>query len=349
MDEQTALSKMVSPNMRRKCWRGGIIQIMITRSCDLACCHCTSGSNLGGKAMMMTPEQFSLACDSLANYWGVRAIFGGNPAMHPKFDQIMAIYREKVPFANSGIWCNHPLGKGHLMRGAANPATSNLNVHKSREAYDAFCAEWPESRPYLKGLDPDWPEAKAITDTHQRSIRVGDARHSPVYVAMEDLGYTEAEMWDRVAVCTCNQEWSSMVSVHRGKLRAWVCEIMGHQSMLHEHNPDWRGTGKPMPDTGIDVEECLKNGTEWWNHGMDYYAHQVREHCFACGVPLNGFGQLAVGGNAEQYTKTHEFIMKPKRRDRAVELVTSRDQIQEGGVPKMTNYIQNSSLPIIGQ
>lgn len=347
MNQQEALSKMVAPRDKRRCWRNGILQIMITRACDLSCNHCSSGSNFGGKPMVMTLDQFELACDSLSTYWGVRATFGGNPAIHPKFEEICEITRAKIPFEQSGLWCNNPLGKGRFMRRTYRPDISNLNVHGSREAFEAFVREWPESTPYLKGLDPSWPEAQAITNPGERARKVGDSRHSPPYAAMCDLGYTEDEIWEKISSCPVNQDWSALIGVVRGKVVGYVCEIMAHQAMLHESNPNWRGTGKPMPDTGIDIAEAVKNGIAWWDQGMDAFAHQVREHCFACGIPLNGYGTLAVGGNNEQYTKTHEFIMKPKRRDRLVQLVTNSEELKEGGVERMTKYIENGSLPII--
>src|SRR5690242_2039949 len=58
-------STMKSPRDIRPVWRGGVLQIWVTRACDLACTHCTQGSNLAGKPGMMTPDQFEEACKSL--------------------------------------------------------------------------------------------------------------------------------------------------------------------------------------------------------------------------------------------------------------------------------------------
>ncbi len=347
MDFRECLTKMKSPNQQRRTFRGGIIQIMITRACDEACCHCSSGSSLGGRNMVMTPEQFELACDSLATYWGVRACFGGNPAAHGKFAEICEIVKAKIPYEHSGIWCNNPLGKAHLMRGVFRPEQSNLNVHGSRQAYDEFASGWKDCVPFLKGLDPEWPEAKAIQDQRAHDRRVGDSRHSPPFVAPCDLGYTEEEIWDRASRCPCNQEWSALIGVVDGRLVGFWCEEAAHQAMLHEANPDWRGTGKPLPRTGIDIASEMAAGVSWWDQSMEFFEDQVRAHCPACGLCLNGFGKLAVGDNVEQYTKTHAFIMRPKRAGRVTQLVTSREEIQEGGVERMTRYIQNSQLPIV--
>ena len=81
MNEAQALARMVPPSKPRKGKPdGGVMQIHITRACDLACFGCTQGSNLAGKVTMITPENFEKACASLVDYFGVVGIFGGNPA-----------------------------------------------------------------------------------------------------------------------------------------------------------------------------------------------------------------------------------------------------------------------------
>jgi hypothetical protein len=47
-------SLMKAPGDTRPTWRNGVIQIHVTRTCDLSCSHCTQGSNFGGKPTIMT-------------------------------------------------------------------------------------------------------------------------------------------------------------------------------------------------------------------------------------------------------------------------------------------------------
>src|SRR5215831_7074969 len=104
---------MKAPSDRRLgIWRGGILQIHITRACDQACFHCTQGSNLGGKPIVMSLEHFEQACDSLKDYFGVVGIFGGNPCMHPRFGEICEILRVKIPYKQRGLWTNNLRGNG---------------------------------------------------------------------------------------------------------------------------------------------------------------------------------------------------------------------------------------------
>lgn len=91
MTETEALIKMVTPSMRRQCWRGGIAQIHVTRACDKSCFGCTQGSNLAGKNVLMTPEEFETCVRSFGfvgrhtsnpdAYFGVIGVFGGNPSV----------------------------------------------------------------------------------------------------------------------------------------------------------------------------------------------------------------------------------------------------------------------------
>ncbi len=313
MTEQEALKKMVAPGQKRPgIWRGGVIQIHVTRACDQQCFGCTQGSNLGGKPVMITPEDFEQACVSLKGYFGVVGVFGGNPALHPKFEQLCEIMRKHIPAEQRGLWCNHPRGKGAACRKTFNPDVSNLNVHLSQEAHDEFWRDWPECRKVLKGLDTD-------------------SRHAPPFVAMQDVGVPEGRRWELISGCDVNQLWSAMLCSVPGKgLRAFFCEIAGAQAMLHAHDDAW-------PDLGLPAEPG------WWKKPIADFAAQVRHYCHRCGVPLRRFGQLAVNGEYEEVSATHQDVYKPKDRTRRVSLVTV-DDAESRRVELATNYIQNGSL-----
>lgn len=319
MTEQEAVSRMVAPGTRRPGkFMQGVIQILITRACDNSCYACTQGSNLGGKPMVMSLDQFETAVISLRDYFGVTGIFGGNPAMHPKFPELCEILRKHIPKEKRGIWCNNPLTEenGRAMRETFNPTVSNLNCHLSREAYDNFKRWWPESMPF--GVDKD-------------------SRHAPVHLAMKDVIEDEGTRWDLISKCTINQHWSALIGVFRGGVRAWFCEVAGAQAMLHEGDPDY-------PDTGLDV---AKLPMTWWKLSMQAFAKQVRKHCHECAVPLNGYGELAMSSDpnaAEQTSKTHEGVFKPKRKDRKIEVITDLIQLGDKRVGRVIDYMSNAKL-----
>lgn len=309
MNRKEALSHMIPPGkVRDKKPAGGVVQIHLTRACDNACFGCTQGSNLNGKCSFISLENFELACKSLKNYFGTVGVFGGNPALHPRFPEICEILASNIPFERRGVWCNNPRGHGRTMRETFNPSCSNLNVHLSREAYDEFKRDWPESRPF--GLHDD-------------------SRHSPPYVAMQDVVHDESERWDMISNCDINQYWSAMICEIHGELRGFFCEIAGAQSILHQYDDGY-------PDLGVSVSD------DWWKAGMEDFSRQVDYHCHACGVPLRGHGALACGSNEiEQTSETHLGIYNPKKKDRLVELVTCRDQLGDT-VEKSTDYMGNA-------
>jgi hypothetical protein len=298
MNRQEALKRMKAPSDKRPgIWRQGILQIHVTRACDLACNHCSQGSNLAGKPVMMTPDQFDEACRSLEGYFGVVGMFGGNPTMHPQFDELCRIMRARIPFAQRGLWCNNLRGKGAHARITHNPKVSNLNVHMDARAFEEFERDWPESRPYLKGLGLD-------------SI------HSSPWVGLKDLGIPEGERWELISKCDVNQYWSAMICVVRGEPRAFFCEVAGAQAMLHQDNPEWAGTGRPAEDTGLPISPG------WWRQGMEAFERQVETHCHHCGIPARRHGVGAMGADANEFSEVHRFISRSKVKDRPMQLVT---------------------------
>ena len=310
MKEQEAISKMVAPGQPRPgIWRNGVLQIWVTRSCDKSCFGCTQGSNLKGPFQRITTDQFDEACSSLAGYFGVVGMFGGNPCTHPEFETLCEIMRSHFPKEQCGLWSNKLFGKGKIARQTFNPRYSNLNVHMDKKAYEEFKSDWPEAD--VKGLE--------------------DSRHSPPYVAMQDLIDDEEKRWALISDCDINKYWSAFLGVFRNELRAWFCEIAGAQAMLHQNEKDYPDTGmKPFPG--------------WWRLPIEEFSHQIKKHCHACGIPLRGYGSLAITGEREQVTKTHANVYQPKIKNREVEVVTTIEQINEQALGKATNYIENGSL-----
>lgn len=307
-------SRMVMPRqVRENAYRGGIIQIRVTRLCDKSCVNCTQGSNLKSPPKsehssppFMLPDQFEEAVASLEGYFGVVGVFGGNPAMSPYFEDYCRIMRERVPFHRRGLWCNRLMGKGAAARETFCPAVCNLNVHMDQNAYDEFRSDWPESMPF--GLEQD-------------------SRHSPPWVSISDVIESEPERWSLIESCDINRNWSAIIGLHRGRLRAWFCEIAGAQAMLHETDDGW-------PDTGVAVSPG------WWTLGHEAFAHQVEFHCMRCGVPLRGHGDLAVTGINEYVSPIHLELYRPKSPRSLVNVVRNRSGLN-GSVGVVTSYLEN--------
>jgi hypothetical protein len=303
---------MLAPGDKRPTWLNGVIQIHITRACDLSCTGCTQGSNLAGRPVVITLENFEAAVQTLANYYGVVGIFGGNPTMHPRFKDICWIASRYIPKERLGLWSNNLNGYGELCRRTFNPSYSNLNVHCSHDAFTEMVRDWPECTP--KGLK--------------------DSRHSPPFIALDDMDdLTESQKWELIENCDINKYWSAMICQFRGQLRAFFCELAGAQSMLHQDDPMY-------PDTGIYVNY------NWWKLPVDFFQDQIKQHCFKCGIPLRAAGDLAVAGNTEFVSQTHADIFKLKRpANKVIKLIRNVSEIK-GFVNKATDYCENGMTQV---
>jgi hypothetical protein len=299
-------NRMKAPGDKRPTWRGGVLQVHVTRACDLACTNCTQGSNLAGKPTIISLEHFEEAIWSLQDYYGVIGIFGGNPCIHPQFPELCRILAKYIPMEQRGLWSNNLNGHGKLCRETFNPEYSNLNVHCSQSAFMEMIHDWPECHP--KGLD--------------------DSRHSPPWVALNDVqDLTHEQRCELIENCDINQYWSAMICVVRNRLRGFFCELAGAQAMLHEREESY-------PDTGIPITR------DWWKHPIGYFHHQIDKHCFECGIPLRGKGSLSLGKD-EFVSKTHLSIYKLKKpQDKSVHLVEKLEQLN-GNLTRATDYIEN--------
>ena len=300
-------STMKAPgDTREGAYRGGIIQIHVTRACDLACFGCTQGSNLAGRVGFISLEHFEQACESLAGYWGVVGVFGGNPCLHPKFPELCGILRKHFPNKRQrGLWSNNLNGHGAVCRETFDARHSNLNVHLSRTAYDEMKRDWPESRPV--GLE-------------------SDSRHSPPFVSLRDIIEDEDERWRLIGQCDVNKYWSAMVCVVRGQVRGFFCEIAAAQAMLHQNEPSY-------PDTGVPAVPG------WWNRSIFHFEDQIRFHCHRCGIPLRTQEELAIDGNLHQTSGDHVGVVIPKRRGQLVEIVHDKQQLRFAAESPVTDYI----------
>lgn len=252
------LQHMKLPRDRKKVWRGGVLQIRVTGACHRACPNCSQSCQVKCMAAPLEIEEIEKGLQSVQGYFGVIGVFGGEPSLHPRFEEICHLWTRYVPFAQRGIWSAHPHKHGKLMAVTFNPGVSNLNPHDDEEAWWIFKRDWPLSRPFA------WERA---------------SYHAPVLVSPRDLGFSDEEIEALLPTCEINQYWSPMICRVRGELQAFFCEIAGMLCLLHEKDPDWPTVGTP-----------LEKG--WWQRGWHEgppgrtFYDQVRQCCYHCGVPL---------------------------------------------------------------
>lgn len=334
-------------------------------------------------------------------YFGVVGLFGGNPAISPHFNEYCDILRRLVPLNQRGIWCNNPITVDNAREMALtfDPSVSNLNVHLDREAYRKFVEGWPECRPV--GLDTDSRHPPVFVA--MKDVVVNKIINTPLDDKTDDLcreawgrspllnelphrttnGYNcrcvveshqdDPAIYDLISRCDINQHWSAMIGVFRGELRAWFCEVAGAQAILHQNEPGYPDTGMSVDGSGMHYYDVKKvpfgyspvQVDAWWKLSMGAFHNQVRKHCFECGVPLKGYGELAQAKDkpwiddsdpqaamaevldethtpSEQVSQTHYAVAKPKSKHRRVEVVTDLVQLDIGKIGMVTKYLQNA-------
>lgn len=299
------LDKMKSPGAYRPgIWRGRVLQVKWLNACDLSCANCSVGVGLAKKlkkVFIMPPKEFRRALQSLKGFPGVIGAFGGNPTLHPSFEEMCAIFREEIPnIEQRGLWSNRLHGHGSTCRKTFYGPHSNLNVHQSQEAWDEIKRDWPEAIPLEAGLS-------------------APSHHGPIFGSQLDLGITPKAMWESVGSCYVNQTWSAEITMVEDELKCFFCEIAATQAELLGN-----------PKLGMEVSPG------WWAQGMDAFASQVRFHCRRCLIPLNARKIDAAGAEPEEYTKAWAPTMLSIK-GRPLRQITLLAEI-EGGEPA-TKYL----------
>ena len=74
-----------------------IIQIEVTNACWLKCANCTRHVGHHKDPFFMDLNYLEKAIDSLEGFEGNIGIMGGEPTLHPKFNEICEIVQKKIP------------------------------------------------------------------------------------------------------------------------------------------------------------------------------------------------------------------------------------------------------------
>jgi organic radical activating enzyme len=272
MKADEAVKKMRGPrNMH-------IICIDVTNKCDLACSNCTRLLENQDTFWDMTPDNFRAALRSLKGYYGIIAMIGGNPCMHPKFRELCQIFVEEVPNKmQRGLWTNNFFKHRDIC--LETFGTFNLNSHGNEKA------EGP-----LKEL-ADAAQAKQSWVWHYW----GNSQHAPLLTAVKDL-YPEDEMWVKITNCDINREWSATIIQNKGEIRAYFCEVAASFDLARK------------TDHGHPVVEG------WWQKHIEEFADQIKLFCPGCGVPAKQ-PPVKDADEVDQVSESNkDLVIKPNRK-----------------------------------
>lgn len=86
------------------------IQIEITNACVNDCSNCTRFCGHFSKPFFMPLEKVKDAIDSLSDFPHMVGIMGGEPLLHPDFEEICLYLQAKRPRIQCGLWSTFPKG-----------------------------------------------------------------------------------------------------------------------------------------------------------------------------------------------------------------------------------------------
>jgi hypothetical protein len=232
-----------------------IIQIDVTRRCDLfTCSNCTRLLPYRRDVRDMSLDVFRRAVDSVADWPGVVALFGGNPCAHPEFPELCRILAERIPPGRRGLWSNHLLGQGAVAQATFTGGRLNLNAHGNQAAAADF---------------ERWFPGKRIPGTDR-----GVSWHGAILVDWRDLGLSPEEWANLRETCPINHSWSAILQEQDGQPVAYFCEVAG------------------AIDAVVGGRNGIPAVPGWWRKPITAYYQQVANGCDrGCGVPLRLAGQ----------------------------------------------------------
>jgi len=218
-----------------------IIQIDITNACMFSCSNCTRFCGQHPKPFFMEPETFRRAVDSLDGFEGVIGIIGGEPTLHPQFDQLVSYYSSKVPEPRPRAFIQQPVDSF-----SAYARTVKYMRGRSRGLFTSL------GNGYYRNFEQiqDVFAYQSIND-HQ-SVNT----HQAILITRKELGIPDQEWFRLRDSCWIQNLWSASITP-KG---AFFCEIAACLDMLFDGPGGWPiepGWWKRTPaDFGDQLHWC---------------------------------------------------------------------------------------------
>ncbi len=227
-----------------------IIQIDITNACPHLCSNCTRFCGHHKKPFFMDEATFRKAAESMKGFSGTVGIMGGEPTLHPKFEELLNIYRD--------ILC------------------PGRELDAGREPIADFSAH---SQNLLQGIEQGvpglWTSLGAGYAKHFEIIQeifsfqaINDhtnaGLHQALLISRKDLGVSDEEWFQLRDKCWIQNLWSAAITP-KG---AFFCEVAAALDMLFDGPGGW------------PVEPG------WWKRTPDEFGDQLN-WCEMCSAALN--------------------------------------------------------------
>ena len=238
------------------------IQIDITNACNKTCSNCTRFCGNHKKPFFMDYDTFKRAVDSLDGFDGITGIIGGEPTLHPQFEQFveyLVVKFGKRKEENRLIYPQRNFIKEVQRR--------EFESHVKRDDGKKFKMYGPGLWSNMGSTYPRYYEI--IQDTFNVQFlndHINPSYHQPGLFSRKDLGISDEEWIPMRDKCWVQNEWSATITP-KG---AFFCEIAAGLDMLFDGPGGWK----------------IEPG--WWKRTPDQFGDQLH-WCEICGFALDTF------------------------------------------------------------
>jgi hypothetical protein len=194
--------------------------IDVTNACHHACSNCTRFCGEHPKPFFMEVDFFKKAVDSLVDFPGIVGIIGGEPSLHPDFEEMMDYYAAKIPEPRPAAFIGTPTP-------SFKDYGRTVRYMRGRKR-GLFSALGPG---YYKNFETiqDVFAYQSLND-HQ-SVNM----HQAILVTRKELGIPDEEWFKLRDNCWIQNIWSATITP-KG---AFFCEIAASLDMLFDGPGGW--------------------------------------------------------------------------------------------------------------
>lgn len=242
-----------------------IIEIDITNACIKECSNCTRFCGHHQKTYYMDKELVKKAIDSLEGFKGTFSFIGGEPTLHPDFEELALYLGDKFPHlketdkqllhpqsrfietmseleSNNTTWVDSTLGK---KRAVVAGGLLSVVGDKYAEHYEVI---------------QDVFKHQLLND--HTSVN----SHQPLLITRKELNVPDDKWIEIRDKCWLQNEWSASINP-KG---VFFCEVAGTLDILFNGN------------TGLEITK------DWWKKQPDEFGDQLK-WCEMCGASLNDY------------------------------------------------------------
>jgi MoaA/NifB/PqqE/SkfB family radical SAM enzyme len=212
------------------------IQVELTSACVLRCSNCTRFCGTHKVPFFLEEADFEAAIDSLAEFAlrknGILGFMGGEPLLHPLFENFCAYALARVPRSNLGLWSTFP-PKFRKYREVICKTFGVvlLNDHSRDDIVHAPVLMAAED--YFRTQCPQCQGSGRQGGGN--TLEGADPADAPACSACQGSGQVvnEPDLYSATEHCWVQESWSACINP-KG---AWFCEVAGALSDLYPWSP----------------------------------------------------------------------------------------------------------------